>query len=114
MKPFMPYAKVNSILLDSAHDVMCYYKYFRQQHVTPYIDLNKRASKPKLRKGFSFDNDHHLIYPCGKKMWRNGTDYERMHTKHICPMLVKLAKLTISTCDNPPTNSLRGCMMYLA
>ena len=58
MKSHMPYAKVNSILLDSAHDAMCYYKYFEQQHITPYIDLNIRASKPELRDGFYLDDNH--------------------------------------------------------
>ena len=114
MKPFMPYAKVNSIILDSAHDAMCYYKYFTQQHVTPYIDLNKRALKPELRDGFSFDDNHHIICPCGKKMWRDGTGYKRMRTKYVCPLQTKLSTMTVSTCDNQPTDRLRGCIMYLS
>lgn len=113
MKSHMPYAKVNSILLDSAHDAMCYYKYFEQQHITPYIDLNRRASKPELRDGFYLDDNHQLICPSGKKMWRDGTDYKRMRTKYVCPMQVKLSKMTVSTCESQPTDSLRGCVMYL-
>ena len=93
---------------------MCYYRYFSQQHVTPYIDLNKRALKPELRDGFSFDDNHHIICPCGKKMWRDGTGYKRMRTKYVCPLQTKLSTMTVSTCDNQATDSLRGCIMYLS
>ena len=31
---------VSKVLLDSAHDAMPYYQYFKRENITPFIDLN--------------------------------------------------------------------------
>lgn len=112
-KAHMPQAKVNSIILDSAHDVMAFYKYFHKENITAYIDINKRAAKPTLRDGFTLDADNRPICPSGFKMWRDGTDYKRMRTKYICPKLARMVKITMTTCNDSSTDSLRGCVLYL-
>ena len=43
MKSFLPDFHVTKILLDSAHDAMPYYEYFKRVHITPFIDLNGKG-----------------------------------------------------------------------
>ena len=40
MKSFFPDYTVSKVLLDSAHDAMPYYQYFKRENITPFIDLN--------------------------------------------------------------------------
>ena len=39
-KSFLPDYKVSKLLLDSAHEAMPYYEYYRKADITPFIDLN--------------------------------------------------------------------------
>lgn len=48
MKSFLPNYQVSKVLLDSAHDAMPYYQYFRRKNITPFIDLNSKAGRPAL------------------------------------------------------------------
>lgn len=112
-KAHLPNARVNSVILDSAHDAMAYYKYFNSENITPYIDLNKRNERPTIRDNFTLDEDGRPFCPIGLKMWRDGTDYKRMRTKYICPKLTKMEKISISTCTDSVSDSLRGCILYL-
>ena len=43
MKSFLPDFHFTKILLDSAHDAMPYYEYFKRVHITPFIDLNGKG-----------------------------------------------------------------------
>ena len=43
MRAFLPDYKVSKVLLDSAHDAMPYYQYFKRQNITPFIDLNGKG-----------------------------------------------------------------------
>ena len=40
MKSFLPDYNISKVLLDSAHDAMPYYQYFKEKNITPFIDLN--------------------------------------------------------------------------
>lgn len=40
MRAFLPDYKIAKVLLDSAHDAMPYYLYFKHEKITPFIDLN--------------------------------------------------------------------------
>lgn len=40
MRAFLPDYKIAKVLLDSAHDTMTYYLYFKREKITPFIDLN--------------------------------------------------------------------------
>ena len=50
MGSFLPDYKVSKVLLDSAHDAMPYYQYFKRQNITPFIDLNSKAGRPPVYK----------------------------------------------------------------
>ncbi|WP_405755577.1 hypothetical protein [Anaerovibrio slackiae] len=39
LKKHMPYAKINSAYLDSAHDAMAIHKYFHKEKIHAYIDF---------------------------------------------------------------------------
>lgn len=43
MKSFLPDYTVSKVLLDSAHDAMSYYQYFKRENITPFIDLNGKV-----------------------------------------------------------------------
>ena len=56
MRSFLPDYKVSKVLLDSAHDAMPYYQYFKRQNITPFIDLNSKAGRPPVYKNdFTID-----------------------------------------------------------
>ena len=70
LKKHMPYAKINSAYLDSAHDVMAIHKYLHEEKIHAYIDLGSVA-KPNIREGFHLDKDFRPICPAGYRMYRN-------------------------------------------
>ena len=58
MKAFLPDYKVSKVLLDSAHDAMHYYQYFKREHITPFIDLNGKGGRPPVYKNdFTINKD---------------------------------------------------------
>lgn len=67
----MPYAKINAVYLDSAHDAMAIYKYFQNEKLQAYIDLG-RIAKPGIMEGFHPDKDFRPICPAGYKMRSEG------------------------------------------
>lgn len=50
MKSFLPEYSVSKVLLDSAHDAMPYYQYFKRENITPFIDLNGKVEDPLFIK----------------------------------------------------------------
>ena len=50
MKSFLPDYTVSKVLLDSAHDAMPYYQYFKRENITPFIDLNGKGGRPPVYK----------------------------------------------------------------
>ena len=50
MKSFLPNYKVSKVLLDSAHDTMPYYLYFKRENITPFIILNGKGGSPPVYK----------------------------------------------------------------
>ena len=48
MKSFLPDYTVSKVLLDSAHDAMPYYQYFKRENIIPFIDLNGKGGSPPL------------------------------------------------------------------
>lgn len=94
--------------------MMPYYKYFQNENIKVFIDLNKRALKPELRTGFHLDDDGFPVYPLGKRMNNDGTDYDRMRSKFICPLRTQIDKVRLTTCNASPTVRLGGCCIILA
>lgn len=61
MKSFLPDFHVTKILLDSVHDAMPYYEYFRQANITPLIDLNgKGGVKLPYKDNFTIGKEESL------------------------------------------------------
>ncbi len=50
MKAFLTDYKVSKVILDSAHDAMPYYQYFKRENITPFIDLNDKGGRPPVYK----------------------------------------------------------------
>ena len=49
---------LDKVLLDSAHDAMPYYQYFKRENITPFIDLNGKGGRPPVYKNdFTIDKD---------------------------------------------------------
>ena len=94
MKSFLPDFKVSKALLDSAHDAMPYYQYFKRENITPFIDLNGKGGRPPVyKKDFTIDKDGVPICPCGFRMRRDGVEaakgrmklnYHRLKTVGCC------------------------------
>ena len=57
MKQYLPDAHVNKVLLDSAHDAMAYYKYFRKLKIKAFIDLNGKGGRPVYKGIFTIIDD---------------------------------------------------------
>ncbi len=69
MKAFLPDYHVEKILLDSAHDAIPYYQYFKRVGITPFIDLNGKGGRPPVYKNdFTIDTDGVPLCPCGHRM----------------------------------------------
>lgn len=69
MKSFLPDFNINKILLDSAHDAMPLYEYFKRVGITPFIDLNrKRGINVKYKEDFTIGKDGVPICKAGLKM----------------------------------------------
>ena len=50
MKSFLPEYSVSKVPLDSAHDAMPYYQYFKRENITPFIDLNGKVEDLPFQK----------------------------------------------------------------
>ena len=75
MRAFLPDYKVSKVLLDSAHDAMPYYQYFKRQNITPFIDLNGKGGRPPVYKNdFTIDKDGVPVCPSGHRMRRDGIE----------------------------------------
>ena len=90
MKSFLPDFKVSKVLLDSAHDAMPYYQYFKRENITPFIDLNGKGGRPPVYKNdFTIDKDGVPICPCGFRMRRDGIEVAKGRMKFKCPKISK-------------------------
>ncbi|WP_238475889.1 hypothetical protein [Clostridium manihotivorum] len=75
MKSLLHDFKIDKIILDSAHDAMPFYEYFKQEGITPFIDLNeKRGIKVKYKDDFIIGKDGIPVCKAGRKMNRDGVE----------------------------------------
>lgn len=112
MKKLLPEANVAKVLLDSAHDAMPLYQYFRQEKITPFIDLNWKAGKPvQYKDTFSIGKDGIPICRAGFKMHPNGSEPKHEYLFYRCPAMFKKSGCS---CDNPCSQSPYGRVVKLA
>ncbi|WP_238475829.1 hypothetical protein [Clostridium manihotivorum] len=75
MKSLLHDFKIDKIILDSAHYAMPFYEYFKQEGITPFIDLNeKRGIKVKYKDDFIIGKDGIPVCKAGRKMNRDGVE----------------------------------------
>ena len=114
MRSFLPDYKVSKVLLDSAHDAMPYYQYFKRQNITPFIDLNSKAGKPPVYKNdFTIDKDGVPVCPAGHRMRRDGIEAAKGRMKFKCPKISHAGGCISCTCDNPCSNAKYGRTVHL-
>ena len=68
-KAFLPDLHVTKWLLNSAHDVMPYYLYYRKNGIRPFIDLNeKHGIKENYKEDFTIEKNGVPVCKAGRKM----------------------------------------------
>ena len=112
MKKMLPDAIVSKVILDSAHDAMPLYQYFRHESITPFIDLNWKAGKPQVYKdSFSIGKDGVPICRAGFKMHPYGSEPRHEYLFYRCPAKYKKDGCI---CNDPCSSSACGRIVKLA
>ena len=102
MQQFLPEANVTKLLLDSAHDAMAFYEYFRDQRIQAFIDLNDKCGRPPIYKDdFTLDRDGVPVCSAGFRMRRDGTETARGRTKFKCPKISFPGGIPTCNCEHP-------------
>ena len=104
MLDLMPDVKVSKILLDSAHDAMPLYRYFRRNSIVPFIDINHKRGRPvKYKDDFFLGDDGVPICLAGLKMKRDGCEVKKNRVKYRCPLTTRKNGCSCSTpCSDSP------------
>ena len=114
MKSFLPDFRISKLLLDSAHDAMPYYEYCKQEHITPFIDLNAKAGRPPVYKDdFTIDTDGVPICKSGFRMRRDGVEKAKGRTKFKCPKMNRIDGCLTCTCKSPCSDAKYGRTVHL-
>lgn len=112
MHNFAPEFTVNKLLLDSAHDAMPLYKFFKQNGITPFIDLNeKRGIKVKYKNDFTIGKDGVPVCKAGLKMNHDGVEKSKYRIKFRCPLA---SRKYGCSCEHPCSDSKYGRTVHLA
>ena len=114
MRSFLPDYTVSKVLLDSAHDAMPYYQYFKRKNITPFIDLNGKGGRPPIYKNdFTIDKDGVPICPSGYRMRRDGIEVAKGRMKFKCPKISHAGGCISCTCEKPCSNAKYGRTVHL-
>ncbi|MFC0216758.1 transposase [Paenibacillus chartarius] len=96
---------VDKILLDAAHDAEAIYQWLEHQHMEPFIDLNKRKTKPAATEtDMTISPAGVPICPIGKEMKLNGYDRTQNRQKWRCPLACKSG----NSCPTPCSDAKYG------
>jgi len=99
MKYLIPYANINKLLLDSAHDTLPLYQYCHSAGITPFIDLNlKRGISLHIDDDFTVGQDGIPVCKFGLKLRRDGVERPKLRLKFRCPLASRINGVT---CTNP-------------
>ncbi len=114
MKSFLPDFNIKKVLLDSVHNAMPYYRYFKRAEITPFTDLNGKGGRPPVYKNdFTIDNDGVPICQAGCRMRRDGTEAAKGRTKFKCPKMNRKNGTLTCICDNPCSDAKYGRTVHL-
>ena len=112
MKSFLPDFKISKVLLDSAHDAMPYYEYFRRINITPFIDLNgKGGVKLPYKNDFTIGKDGVPVCKAGRRMNHDGSEPSKYRLKFRCPLA---SRKYGCSCEHPCSKSKYGRTVHLA
>lgn len=112
MKSFLPDFNVRKVVLDSAHDAMPYYEYFRRADIIPFIDLNgKGGVKLPYKNDFTVGNDGVPVCLAGLKMHHDGVEKKKYRAKFRCPLA---NRKNGCTCEHPCSDSKYGRTVHVA
>ena len=104
----------NMIHMDSAHDAMSYYQYFKRENITPFIDLNGKGRRPPIYKNdFIIDKDGVPICLSGYRMRRDGIEVAKGRMKFKCPKISYAGGGISCTCETPCSNAKYGRTVHL-
>ena len=111
MRSLLPDFKPRKILLDSAHDAMPFYRYFKKERITPFIDLNeKRGIKQKYKDDFTIGKDGVPTCKADRKMNHDGKEEGKNRLKYRCPLA---SRKYGCSCETPCSNSKYGRTVHL-
>ncbi|SFR80789.1 hypothetical protein [Anaeromicropila populeti] len=99
MKNFLPDYKVNKLLLDSAHDAMPYYEYW------------KRGSNLPYKNDFTIGKYGVPICLAGRRMNHDGSEPSKYRIKFRCPLA---SRKYGCSCEHPCSESKYGRTVHLA
>lgn len=112
MKSFLSDYNVTKLLLDSAHDAMPYYEYYRRQNITPFIDLNgKGGVKLPYKNDFIIGKDGVPICKEGLPMNHDGSEPAKHRIKFRCPLA---SRKYGCSCEHPCSDSKYGRTVHVA
>lgn len=112
MQSFAPEFNIVKLLLDSAHDAMPLYKYFKRKGISPFIDLNeKRGIKVKYKHDFTIGKDGIPVCNAGLKMHHDGIERNKYRIKFRCPLA---SRKYGCSCEHPCSDSKYGRTVHLA
>lgn len=104
----------NMIHMDSAHDAMSYYQYFKRENITPFIDLNGKGGRPPVYKNdFTIDKDGVPVCPSGCRMRRDGVEVAKGRMKFKCPKISHKNGCISCTCETPCSDAKYGRTVHL-
>ena len=112
MQSFIPYASIDKLLLDSAHDALSIYSFCKSHSITPFIDLNQKRGAPlKFKDDFTIDTDGIPICKEGHRMRRDGVEKRKFRLKFRCPLMNRQSG---SSCDHPCSDAKYGRTVHLS
>ncbi len=111
MRSLLPDFYPKKILFDSAHDAMPFNKYFKQEGITPFIDLNeKRGINQKYKDDFTIGKDGIPICKAGRKMHCDVKEVSKYRLKYRCPLA---SRKYGCSCKTPCSDSKYGRTVHL-
>ena len=114
MKAFLPDYQVSKVFLDSAHDAMPYYLYFKREGITPFIDLNGKGGRPPVYiNDFTIDKDGVPICPAGHRMHRDEIEVAKSRMKFKCPKMCRKNGYISCICKIPCSDTKYGRTVHL-
>jgi len=96
--------KIDSLLLDSAHDNYATYTLLKAWGIKPFIDLNKRGPNQPLPQSLPLSKRGAPICADGYKMARWGYDAKKFRIKYRCPLIAGIVRYCpyATNCNKSP------------